>query len=60
MVARQRRCENGLKTISVSMPAELMSDVEDLALHEDRSKSNMVCVLIRRGLKASKDQNGNL
>ena len=60
MVTRQRRCLNGLDTLSVSMPTELMEQIEQCAQAEDRSKSNMVCVLIRRGLKASKEPNGNL
>ena len=52
MVAAHKRHHNGITSISISMPDEIHIEVERLAKEEERSKSNMVCILIKRGLKA--------
>ena len=42
---------DSLRTLSISMPKELFEATREQAVAADRSMSNMICVLVRRGLK---------
>ena len=44
----------GLRVFSVSMPIAEFNKLRDVALAEDRSVSNMVRILMKRGMKAEK------
>ena len=47
---------SNIRTVSISMPLDLFNEVREQAVAADRSMSNMVCVLARRGLKAKEQQ----
>ena len=48
----QMRAEGSTK-ISISMPKELLDAIDAIALKEERNRSNMVTVLLRRAVSST-------
>ena len=46
-------------TVNVCLPKPMAETIASMAQAEDRSFSNMLYVLAKRGLKVSKEANGN-
>ena len=55
MKSHDRRPEN--TNISVSLPKELVKKLDEVSTHQQRSRSNMIAVLLKEALKNNRVNN---